>query len=305
MPPLEAEAVELFIARAGDARPDIALSEANLETVAQICALLDGLPLAIELAATRLRYLSPKALLGRIDDRLTLLAGGARDLPDRQRTLRDAIAWSHDLLSPEEQTLFRRLAVFAGGFTLDAAEAHRPLPPFVFDGVASLLDKSLLIRSEEADGDPRYGMLETIRHFGLERLAANGEADDVRRRHALGVWTWPSRPLPSLVARSTRAGYAGSTGNIPTSGRPWASPRSGAIPPLGTSSWRHFGDFGMRKGIWRKAAPGRSACSTLGTGTKRSPGRPRWEPPRWWTFARATTRTRWTWPRKGWRSPAG
>ncbi len=123
VPPLEDEAVALFVARARDVRPSLALDATNQATVAAICARLDGLPLAIELAATRLRYLSPAALLARIDDRLTLLGGGARDLPDRQRTLRDAIAWSHDLLSPEEQTVFRRLAVFAGGFTLEGAEA--------------------------------------------------------------------------------------------------------------------------------------------------------------------------------------
>ena len=164
-------------------------SEDGRKTIAAICARLDGLPLAIELAAARLRHLSPEALLGRIDDRFALLTGGARDLPDRQRTLRDAIAWSCQLLSETERELFRRLAVFAGGFTLDAAEAvaedGEDIPSFViFDGVGSLLDKSLLTRSDEADGESRYGMLETIRDYGLELLAASGEADEIRHRHA-------------------------------------------------------------------------------------------------------------------------
>ena len=123
VPPLEADAVDLLIARAGEARPAVMDSEAGRKTMAEICARLDGLPLAIELAAARLRHLAPEALLRRIDDRFSLLTGGARDLPDRQRTLRDAIAWSYDLLSDDERLLFRRLAIFSGGFTLEGAEA--------------------------------------------------------------------------------------------------------------------------------------------------------------------------------------
>jgi non-specific serine/threonine protein kinase len=173
-------------------RPDVGHDPASLETVTAICARLDGLPLAIELAATRLRHLSPEMLLARIDDRFGLLTGGARDLPGRQQTLRDAVAWSCDLLSDDERALFRRLAVFTGGFTLDGAEAvsgpaddRAPGAPTVLDGVASLLDKSLLTRAGEDDGELRYGMLESIREFGLEQLEEHEEGREVRRRHAL------------------------------------------------------------------------------------------------------------------------
>jgi predicted ATPase/DNA-binding CsgD family transcriptional regulator len=186
VPPLGAEAVDLFVARASGVRPDSIHDEAGRATVAAICARLDGLPLAIELAASRLRHLSPDALLARIDDRFALLTVGARDLPDRQRTLRDAIAWSCDLLSGDERLLFRRLAIFAGGFTLDSAEAvvGDGASLSVFDGVGSLLDKSLVTRSDHADGESRYGMLETIRVYGMELLAASGEEEEMRRRHA-------------------------------------------------------------------------------------------------------------------------
>lgn len=200
VPPLGPAAVELFVERSSGIHPAPARDEAGRATVAAICARLDGLPLAIELAATRLRHLSPEQLLTRISDRFALLTGGPRDLPDRQRTLRDAIAWSCDLLSDDERRLFRRLAVFAGGFTLDAAEVVSGESSVVsnsfyltthdsrlttFDSVGSLLDKSLLTRRDEATGDSRYGMLETVRDYGLELLEASGEAEAIRRRHAL------------------------------------------------------------------------------------------------------------------------
>ena len=163
-----------------------ALTADNAAAVAAICRRLDGLPLAIELAAARIKVLPPAALLARLEQRLPLLTGGDRDLPARQRTMRDAIAWSYDLLSPEEQALFRRLAVFAGGFTLDAAEAMAApdgaLP--VFDGIVALVEQSLLRQTPGLDDEPRYLMLETVREFGLERLALAGEVDDARQRHA-------------------------------------------------------------------------------------------------------------------------
>jgi predicted ATPase/transcriptional regulator with XRE-family HTH domain len=178
-------AVALFAERARAARPDFTLREDNRTTVAAICRRLDGLPLAIELAAARVKVLPPAALLTRLDQRLPLLTGGGQDLPARQRTMRDAIAWSYDLLSPAEQILFRRLSIFAGGFTLSAADAviaaESELP--VLDGVGALVDQSLLRVAGEGD-EPRYRMLETVREFGLEQLAAAGEVDEAGRLHA-------------------------------------------------------------------------------------------------------------------------
>jgi non-specific serine/threonine protein kinase len=200
------EAVALYVQRTRAVRPDFALTDDNVGAVVEICRRLDGLPLAIELAAARSRILPPAALVGRIEHRLSLLTGGARDLPARQQTMRDAIAWSYDLLSPEDQALFRRLSVFAGGFSMDAAEYvggetdrrtdeemgredpsdSLPVRLPVFEGIASLLDKSLLREVASSDDQPRYGMLETIREFGLDRLQAAGEFEEVRRHHA--VW---------------------------------------------------------------------------------------------------------------------
>jgi predicted ATPase len=181
-------AVELFIQRAQDVKPDFALTEQNAPAVAEICHRLDGLPLAIELAAARIKLLSPQALLGWLERRLPLLTGGARDLPARQQTLRDTIAWSYELLEEGERRLFRRLAVFVGGCSLEAAAAVCGLlsdPELdVLEGLASLVDRSLLRHTEGVDGEPRFWMLETIREYGLERLAESGEAAEIRRQHA-------------------------------------------------------------------------------------------------------------------------
>jgi predicted ATPase len=187
-------AVELFIQRAVAVKPDFRVDNANAQAVAEICVRLDGLPLAIELAAARIKLLPPQAILARLGRRLELLRGGARDMPDRHQTLRHAIAWSYDLLEVAEQALFRRLAVFARGCTLEAAEAvcqavHNPAagpgPSLeVLDGVASLLDKSLLRPAEQANGEARFRMLETIREYGLECLTASGDEPTVRRAHA-------------------------------------------------------------------------------------------------------------------------
>jgi predicted ATPase/class 3 adenylate cyclase len=182
-------AVELFIQRARAVQPEFTVTNANAPAVAEICTRLDGLPLAIELAAARIKLLPPRTMLVRLDQRLKLLTGGARDLPVRQQTLRDAIAWSYDLLTADEQALFCRLAVFVGGCRLEAAEAvcsaDGDLGVDVLDGIASLLDKSLLRQAEEPEGEPRYTMLETVREFALEQLVARGEAGVARQRHAL------------------------------------------------------------------------------------------------------------------------
>jgi predicted ATPase len=168
----EREAVALFVERAAAAKPDFAADEA----VVEICRRLDCLPLALELAAARVKALSTEQLLGRLDRRLPMLSGGPRDAPERQQTLRATIAWSYELLTADEQRAFARLAVFAGGCTLEAAEEVCQAP---FDTVAALIDKSLLYRE-----DDRYFMLETIAEFALERMEEDGELDDVRRRHA-------------------------------------------------------------------------------------------------------------------------
>lgn len=181
-------AVRLFVDRAQAADPAFTLNEANGVVVATICRRLDGLPLAIELAAARIRHLTVTTLLTSMNRRLPLLTDGPRDQPERLRTMRDAIAWSHDLLSPEEQGVFRRLAIFAGGCTLEAAEAVVGAPGAagcdVLAGIASLVDKSLLRREQGWNGEARFSMLETEREFAMEHLAASGEFHAVSERHA-------------------------------------------------------------------------------------------------------------------------
>jgi predicted ATPase/DNA-binding XRE family transcriptional regulator len=179
-------AVALFLELASASQPDFSLTADNASAVTAICWRLDGLPLAIELAAARIKVLPPAPLLARLERRLPLLTGGGRDLPARQRTMRDAIAWSYDLLTPQEQALFRRLAVFAGGFTLEAAEtvAAPDEDLALLDGVVALVEQSLLRQMPGRENEARYQMLETVREFGLEQLEAAGESDAVRQRHA-------------------------------------------------------------------------------------------------------------------------
>ena len=185
----ESAAVALFVERARSVKPGFRLSEENAPAVVEICWRLDGLPLAIELAAARVKVLSPEAMLRRLEHGLDLLVGGARDAPARHRTLRAAIAWSHDLLAPEEQTLFRRLGVFRGGCTLEAAErvAAGDLAAGALESIAALIDQSLVQAVERAGGEPRFAMLETLREFALEQLETAGERDALERRHAEDV----------------------------------------------------------------------------------------------------------------------
>jgi predicted ATPase len=181
-------AVALFLQRATAVNPALTLKQDNARAVAEICSQLDGLPLAIELAAARVKILPPATMLARLGNSLDLLTCGHRDLPARQQTLRRTIDWSHSLLSATEQTLFRRLAIFAGGCTLESAEAvsntRRDLEIGVLDGVSSLVDQNLLQRSEQESGEVRFIMLQTVREYALERLAASGEVEFTRRAHA-------------------------------------------------------------------------------------------------------------------------
>ncbi len=198
----QSEAVDLFIVRAKAVRPDFTLTPANVDAVPAICARLDGLPLAIELAAARVGILPPQALVKRLEQRLVMLTGGARDLPERQQTMRRTIAWSYDLLSPEEQTLFRRLAVFVGGFTLEAAEVvghDHGGHVSILDGLVSLVESSLVREIGTANGAARYAMLETVREYGLEQLTASGEAGAVRDRHAAWCVTLADQADPLLL----------------------------------------------------------------------------------------------------------
>jgi predicted ATPase/class 3 adenylate cyclase len=181
----EIAAVTLFLQRAQAVKPDFTIDDENAPAVAEICLRLDGLPLAIELAAARVKLLPPQALLARLEKRLPVLTGGARDAPTRQRTLRETIAWSYDLLQSDAQTLFRRLAVFASGTTFDALETvanpERELDAFAV--LAELIDQSLVRQEEGTDGEPRFRILETIREFALGRVQGSGEASDARQRH--------------------------------------------------------------------------------------------------------------------------
>jgi predicted ATPase/DNA-binding XRE family transcriptional regulator len=181
-------AVDLFLRRAQAVAPDFALTDVNAAAVALICRRLEGLPLALELAAARIRVLPPQAMLRRLEHRLSFLTGGAPDLPERQRTMRETIAWSYELLNESERTLFRRLAVFQGGCSLPAIEsvcnAAGDLAVDVLDAVEALLHSSLLLLQETADEDPRFVMLETVREYALEQLDASREEHEVRRRHA-------------------------------------------------------------------------------------------------------------------------
>ncbi len=178
--------VQLFMQLALAIKPTFQLNDTNIHAIAKICIRLEGLPLAIELAAAHIKLLPPATLLARLEHRLPLLTGGAQDLPERQQTLRNTIRWSYELLSPDEQCLFRSIAIFTGSCTLDAVETllhHTNLSIGLLEGVTALINKSLLRQSEQANGEPRLYMLETLREYGLECLVENGELEAMHGIH--------------------------------------------------------------------------------------------------------------------------
>lgn len=266
-------AVTLFVQRAQAVKPEFALTETNALSIAAICIGLDGLPLAIELAAARVKLFAPPVLLARLQQRLGLLIGGAHDLPARQRSLRDEIAWSYDLLTADEQKLFRRLAVFSGGFTLLAAHTLCMVEDNagfdVQEGVASLLDQNLVCQVEGLDAEARFGMLETIREYGLEQLAACGEAEVIRRRHAhlflaLAETTEPDLRGPNRT--HTLARMEQEIDNL-RAALAWsqADPASAELELrlAGALTWfAHFGNHAGEIWVWQNTALQRSAIPT-------------------------------------------
>ena len=196
-------AVALFVQRAQAANPGFAVTSANADAIGEICRRLDGLPLAIELAAARIKLLPAEALLSRLQHRLRILTGGARDLPERQQTLRSTIDWSYSLLNEGDQQLFARLGVFVGSWTIEAMEAvcdpHGDLPMDVLDGLASLSDKSLVHREEGVEDEVRFMMLETLREYALERLQLQNEMGAVRQAHGRYYLALAEQAAPELT----------------------------------------------------------------------------------------------------------
>jgi predicted ATPase/DNA-binding XRE family transcriptional regulator/tetratricopeptide (TPR) repeat protein len=263
-------AVVLFTDRATAVQPDFTLTEVNAPTVAAICKRLEGLPLAIELAAARVPVLPPAVLLKRLEPRLPLLTGGGRDLPARQRTMHDTIAWSYDLLTPPEQSLFRRLSVFVGGFTLEATEAvaavDEELP--VLDSLSALVGHSLVRREASGDDEPRYRMLETVREFGLKRLATSGEEHTVRQRHAdwflgLAIAFAPDHPLAGDPARLDRLSVEHQNLRLALSWFATCGDAESLARLAGSLTWFWYLRGHAREGIqWRDRALGTSGVSS-------------------------------------------
>ncbi|MDQ3088465.1 MAG: tetratricopeptide repeat protein [Acidobacteriota bacterium] len=224
----ENESVKLFTERAQAIKSNFSLTEDNAEIVAEICRRLEGLPLAIELAAARIKILSPPQILERLENRLKLLTGGAKDLPARQQTIRGTIEWSYDLLDEIERVLFERLAVFAGGFTIEAVESVVLRPSYfvnnlsslvkntandkeqmikdkgqltidILNGITSLVENSLLVQTETAAGESRFRLLQVVREYGLERLAEKGELEEMRRSHAEFFLNLATTAQPQLI----------------------------------------------------------------------------------------------------------
>jgi predicted ATPase/transcriptional regulator with XRE-family HTH domain len=207
----ETDAVQLFVQRAREVRPEFALTDANAAAVVGICHRVDGLPLALELAAARLKVLTPEALLLRLEEhRLPLLIDGAQDLPARQQTMRETVAWSYDLLNAPEQALFRRLAAFAGGWTVEAAEAvamgHGKVG--VLDGLTALMNGSLVRHRQGTTTEPRFEMLETVREYGLEQVVAHGEGAATREAHDAWLLDVVRQAGPGLLVEDHAAWLA-------------------------------------------------------------------------------------------------
>jgi len=251
---LRFEAVRLFVERAVLAWPGFVLDATDAAAVREICRRLDGMPLAIELAAARLRHLSPQQIAQRLDDRFTLLAGGSRtDLP-RQRTLRALVDWSHDLLAPPEQVLLRRLAVFVGGCTLETAEdvcgGLAPLAPRdVLPLVSSLADKSLVVVARGAHGGTRYQMLETIRHYALDKLDAAGETAALRMRHLHAMAALAERCEPGVCGHDQQRWLErldAETGDLQTAIACGEAHDPDALLRLASSLWRYSDLRGQR-----------------------------------------------------------
>jgi predicted ATPase len=202
-------AIELFRQRAQSVQLDFVINHENAKAITEICYRLDGLPLAIELAAARLKIFSPQTILARLEKRFELLKGGPRDVPARHQTLRQAIAWSDDLLEAEEKILFHRLAVFAGGCSLEAAEAvcgvNQDIAGAALDGIAALVDKSLLRQDRAVDREPRFMMLETIREYALEHLQASEDWETVKRAHADFFLALAEKAEPQLTGPEQKA----------------------------------------------------------------------------------------------------
>lgn len=209
VPPLaDDEAAELFVTRAQAANPTFVLSEENAVAVAELCARLEGLPLAIELAAARTKLLPPAALLSRLGNRLALLTGGRRDAPRHQQTLRTTLDWSYDLLQPEVQLLFARLSAFAGGCSLQSAEAVCGRDDTLLDQLATLVDESLVQQNKTDADEPRFSMLEIVREYALERLSNTDEGDEVRRRHLEHFLILAEEAAPGLIGRKQITWFA-------------------------------------------------------------------------------------------------
>ncbi|MGE3797121.1 MAG: AAA family ATPase, partial [Thermomicrobiales bacterium] len=242
----EYSAIRLFIARASAVSASFTIDERSLSAISEICRRLDGLPLAIELAAARSTVLTPEAMIQRLGRRLPLLTGGGKDLPPHQQTMRDAIAWSHDLLTADERRVFRRLSVFPGTFSVEgavcvASEPGRCDPPedvpvsdemATLEWLASLVDKSLISSASRSGGDVNFVILQTVREFGLEELAASGEESEIRWRHAQWIArlaeqrehhfvspedpSWMIYLLSDIEGISAAADFALSTGDVKT-----------------------------------------------------------------------------------------